>query len=170
MACQICNHGGRVRINRPNVHPPKRSGTLGTTSLPAGRDAVLSVPLLFFATRERIAGGLTHSLCRCAASAPTTRTSTPPKRSGTLGTTSLPARSGWKAATDTNRKRESPIDSRGLARHKSSLTNASACSLVRPSGRKASGPPWSRTGSSSSKEGKSVRFQNRPIGISSPHL
>jgi len=33
--------------------PPKRSGTLGTTSLPAGRDAVLSVPLFFFATRER---------------------------------------------------------------------------------------------------------------------
>src|SRR6188508_535131 len=42
--------------------PPKRLGTLGTASLPAGRDAVLIVPLLFFAPRERTPSGLTHSL------------------------------------------------------------------------------------------------------------
>ena len=54
-----------------------------------GRDAVPSVPLFFFATRELGMIGFAF-LCLCAVSAPTARTSMPPKRSGTLGTTSLP--------------------------------------------------------------------------------
>jgi hypothetical protein len=45
--------GPRPRQTARAPAPPKRSGTLGTTSLPAGRDAVLSVPSFYFATRER---------------------------------------------------------------------------------------------------------------------
>jgi len=61
-----------------------------------GSDAVLSVPDRFLATRERTINGFTlaiscaTSAVPCATSAPVARAPTPPKRSGTLGTTSLP--------------------------------------------------------------------------------
>src|SRR5882762_1896453 len=53
--------------------------------------------------------------------------------------------------------------------YNNSLIKACACSSVTPILRWASGPPCSSTGSCSSSDGKSVRFQNRPMGISSPH-
>ena len=51
----------------------------------------------------------------------------------------------------------------------SSLMRARATSGATPSARCASGPPVCSTGSSSSSDGRSVRCQKRPIGISSPH-
>ena len=54
--------------------------------------------------------------------------------------------------------------------YNSSWTKRSACSGGMPSLRNASGPsPVCKTGSRSSKLCKSVRRQNNPIGISSPH-
>lgn len=58
----------------------------------------------------------------------------------------------------------------GTGCQSSSRTSAWACSGERPSLRKASGPwPSCRTGSRSSSAGRSVRRQNRPTGITSPH-
>ena len=76
-------------------------------------------------------------------------------------------------ATGSNKKALGSV--RGLAgwdgsRYSNSLISASAWSFGMPSSRKASGPlPSCSTGSSSSRLGRSARFQNRPIGISSPH-
>src|SRR5437879_6355248 len=52
----------------------------------------------------------------------------------------------------------------------SSLTSVRAMLGSMPSGRWALGPPSARTGSSSSSAGRSSRFQNSPIGISSPQV
>src|SRR6185369_15377400 len=95
MACQICNHGVAAvegcgqGCRRP--YAAEKDQTLGTTSLPAGRDAVLSVPLFFFATCERRASVLIHSLVPVRRVRINRPNASPPKRSGTLGATSLPA-------------------------------------------------------------------------------
>lgn len=54
-------------------------------------------------------------------------------------------------------------------RYIKSWTRTRAISAETPRGRWARGPPSARTGSMSSSAGRSVRFQNRPMGITSPH-
>jgi len=54
--------------------------------------------------------------------------------------------------------------------HINSLISFSAFSLSTPSRRWANGPPLCKTGSIWSSVGTSSRFQNKPMGIVSPHL
>jgi hypothetical protein len=61
------------------------------------------------------------------------------------------------------------LRTRLLLAYISSRINDWATSGGIPSRRRASGPPSSSTGSSWSNAGKSSRFQNKPMAISSPH-